>query len=389
MLNQKLKPILKFFEWLIFSALIFVVFIILSPLFHLRGLPSTFIVATGSMEPLIKIGSIALTQEIDPKSVKVGDIIAFTSPSDPKQTILHRVNSISSVDPLTFKTKGDNNKSIDNWDVRDSGIKGKFSFAIPYLGHAGAFIRKPLGFSIVIGIPAVLFILLQLLIIKKAIAEEVDRKVAKALGSHTLPVIIAFFISLLALSRVPLALAYFSDTATISGLSLSVANFSSDDDDDDDKHCPPANDKGNTNDKGNGHDNNCDGEKDTGNNKDKDKENDNDDEKEDEEVSNSHHPKLETHLDSERHYFSFSLTDVEDFYEISYRVNYDTENSSREFEGREDMDRELEYRKLDILLGSKSAGGGAVFDEGVKNIKISIRLTRPDGTFFDLEDNME
>ena len=95
--------------------------------------------------------------------------------------IIHRVNSISSANPLLFKTKGDNNNDIDAWDVQDVGVKGVYINAIPYLGSIAAFIKTPLGFVLVIGIPALLFIIFQLLNIKKAISEEVDRKVSQKL----------------------------------------------------------------------------------------------------------------------------------------------------------------------------------------------------------------
>ena len=179
---KKFRPIFKIIEWILFVFLLCLLFIVISPKLPIKNIPKSFVVVSGSMEPSIKTGSVAFTREVDSKTIKTGDIIAFTSPNNPNDTILHRVDSISSTDPLTFKTKGDHNNDIDAWDVTDVGIKGVYIAAIPYLGSIAAFIKKPLGFVLIIGIPALLFIIFQLLNIKKAITEEVDRKVSQKIA---------------------------------------------------------------------------------------------------------------------------------------------------------------------------------------------------------------
>ena len=189
------------------------------------------------MEPFIKTGSVVFVKTIDPKTIKKGDVIAFTSPSNPKDTILHRVDSIKSAEPLIFSTKGDANNSPDAWDVVDVGVKGVYTGAIPYLGYAGAFVKKPIGFAFVIGLPALLFIISQFLNIKKAINEEISRKVKEQIGHRektetkiNLPlknIMIGFiaFSALISFSTINIIGAVFVDTVKVDGISLSVKDF--------------------------------------------------------------------------------------------------------------------------------------------------------------------
>lgn len=230
-----IKPILKIVEWVLFVFLLCLLFVVISPKLPIKNVPKSFVVVTGSMEPTIKTGSVAFTKEIDPQTIKPGDIIAFTSPSNSQDTILHRVSSISSTDPLLFKTKGDNNNDIDAWDVQDVGVKGVYLFAIPYLGLIAAALKQPLGFSLIIGIPALIFIVSQIFNIKKAMEEEINRKVSQKIneskkdkpgtGLKSLVLFLLFSVTLIGLTRLTPAKALYSDTVTISGITLTTADF--------------------------------------------------------------------------------------------------------------------------------------------------------------------
>ena len=220
----------KVFGWLVFTSLILLFAVIISPALSIPGVPRTHVVITGSMEPAISVGSLVFTQEVDAKSLKVSDIIAFTSPDDPKGTIIHRIHSIKSTDPLRFETKGDNNNAPDNWDVVVVGVIGKHLFSIPYLGHPAAFIRTPLGFAIMIGLPALIFIISQIINIKKAIKEEIKKEVSKK-TTKSKSIFPTIFISLFLVSffaSAKIAQATYADTIIITGLSLSIADLPED-----------------------------------------------------------------------------------------------------------------------------------------------------------------
>ncbi len=237
---KKSETILKAIEWVAFIVLLCLLFVVISPKLPFKNIPKSFVVVSGSMEPTIKTGSVAFIKTVDPKNIKTGDIIAFTSPSNSQDTILHRVNSISSTDPLLFKTKGDNNKDIDAWDVQDVGVKGVYFFAIPYLGSLAALLRQPVGFAVIIGIPALIFIISQIFNIKKAIDDEVNRKVAQKLetagtkikikpkSKTNLKSLIFFFLftaAILGVNHITQAKALFSDTVVVSGITISTADF--------------------------------------------------------------------------------------------------------------------------------------------------------------------
>lgn len=237
---KKFKTFLKVIEWIAFIVLLCLLFVVISPKLPFKNLPKSFVVVSGSMEPTIKTGSVAFTKTVDLKNIKSGDIIAFTSPSDSKDTILHRVNSISSIDPLLFKTKGDHNNDIDAWDVPDVGVKGVYFFAIPYLGTLAATLRQPWGFAVIVGIPAFIFIIIQILNIKKAIDDEVNRKVAQKLEATgtrieiksksptNLKSLIFFFLfsaAILGINHISQAKALYSDSVVVSGITISIADF--------------------------------------------------------------------------------------------------------------------------------------------------------------------
>lgn len=173
-----LKKIAEFFEWIFFTIIIIIVLIIASPLLPTAKILrlQTYIVSSGSMEPTIKAGDLAFTVAASAKNLRENDIITFISPKDPKQTILHRINKIKN---NRFETKGDNNSVRDIWMVTPELIRGKYLFSLPFLGHAAAFFKTPLGFSIIVGVPALIFIFFCIKQINEGINEEVEKRVGE------------------------------------------------------------------------------------------------------------------------------------------------------------------------------------------------------------------
>jgi len=96
--------------------------------------------------------------------------------------------------------------------------------------------------------------------------------------------------------------------------------------------------------------------------------------------SNNHYS-----LSSGRHYYSFTVENISDFSTLSYSVIYDTDSAPKGFIGSVNLNNQSEYKNENILLGSESSGGGIAFDQNVNNIKITVILTRPDGTTLTLE----
>ncbi|MFH0772758.1 MAG: signal peptidase I [bacterium] len=231
--KKPLQVVSTLIEWAVFSLLVVTFLIVLSPLLPTKNYIYTYIVATGSMEKTIMAGSVAFVKPAKIDTLKKGDIITFTSPKDPKATILHRIFEIKEKNKVkTFFTKGDNNNAPDNWVINSMQIKGQYLFSIPYIGHIGAFVKTPKGFGMIVVIPALILALLQVKTIKQGIEEEVEKRtkqaLAKAQGSKTLRSVIILAIILNAFAfwgaREYVQAQYIS-TVTVSGVTFSVIDF--------------------------------------------------------------------------------------------------------------------------------------------------------------------
>ena len=114
-------------------------------------------VFTGSMEPTIPVGSVVVIKPVDPETLKIGDIICFKL-SEPS-SVTHRIFNITDEG---FTTKGDANEDPDQWTVKKENVIGKVVLTIPYIGYIGYFVRTPIGFTLLIIIPASLIIILEI-----------------------------------------------------------------------------------------------------------------------------------------------------------------------------------------------------------------------------------
>jgi len=91
------------------------------------------VIATGSMEPMIKPGDVILIKKIDGNTVKIGDVIQFKRGSI---LISHRVIDIIEDEEKgkSYKTKGDNNSGPDVQLVKPEEIKGEIKYVVPKIG---------------------------------------------------------------------------------------------------------------------------------------------------------------------------------------------------------------------------------------------------------------
>ena len=120
-----------------------------------------YIVQSGSMEPVIKTGSLVVVNEnARYDDVKVGDIVAFKTATGTRVT--HRVISITSEG---FETMGDNNNGLsDGVSTTRANFWGStYEFCIPGLGYAMAGLNNGNNRLIVIMV-VIALILLDLLL---------------------------------------------------------------------------------------------------------------------------------------------------------------------------------------------------------------------------------
>jgi signal peptidase len=94
-------------------------------------------VLSGSMEPTMKVGSVAFVKPIDASLVRKGDVVTFQNPDAKGMLITHRVVKVDQTDEgVIYRTKGDANQAQDPWRLKAVGTVGRLEFDVPYLGYA-------------------------------------------------------------------------------------------------------------------------------------------------------------------------------------------------------------------------------------------------------------
>ena len=159
----------KISYYLFVSALVVIGVLLVGTLFPIPGNFEVKIVQSGSMEPSIRIGSVVIVR---PSSAyKVGDIVTFGEDTKTKVPITHRIVGEEVVGgAFLYTTKGDANDDPDTRKVPEDEIIGKVLFSIPYAGFVIDMARKPVGFVLLVGIPAAAIIIDELVTIWKEIA---------------------------------------------------------------------------------------------------------------------------------------------------------------------------------------------------------------------------
>ncbi|MBA7473072.1 hypothetical protein ES707_08406 [subsurface metagenome] len=136
------------------------------------------VIMSGSMEPAVQVGSIVVTQKIDVDNVNAGDIIVFHR-SDSKT--LHRViEKIVENDSYYFRTKGDANEDPDPWLVQPEQVQGTLLLTVPYYGYLLYYAGTPIGFVLMVIVPAALLIGNE---VKKIIKLKKEEKNEENLGN--------------------------------------------------------------------------------------------------------------------------------------------------------------------------------------------------------------
>jgi signal peptidase len=125
-------------------------------------------VASGSMEPTLKVGDLIVVQGLNPDAINAaaapeGDIIVFYRPKgwqDPNDLIVHRaINKTFRDGKWFFLTKGDNNSGRDPWDVPGDYLVGRvMSFRVPMIGFITFLMRTPAAILVILPMLALIII---------------------------------------------------------------------------------------------------------------------------------------------------------------------------------------------------------------------------------------
>ena len=136
-----------------------------------------YVVSSGSMYPelamydIIVISGHALFED-----VKIGDIIVFDRPKDHDKVIVHRVVAVVDDDPLTLRTKGDNNQNSivgTDYPITEEEYIGTVVYVIPQVGYITKILQPPINYIIIVVIIGIMIIRQITKSKKKALLEKV------------------------------------------------------------------------------------------------------------------------------------------------------------------------------------------------------------------------
>lgn len=118
-----------------------------------------YVVRSGSMEPNIHTGSLAIVYErADFYEMEVGDIVAFKLVNG--ELVTHRIEDITKIDGIThFLTKGDANEVSDGYTTNIQNFYGETVRTIPGVGYFTDWASSLQGRIVIIGILAIFLVI--------------------------------------------------------------------------------------------------------------------------------------------------------------------------------------------------------------------------------------
>jgi signal peptidase len=108
------------------------------------------IVAGGSMEPTLGVGSIAVMERVDGSMVRANDVVKFREPES-NRVVTHRVVAVLPDGQLTMR--GDANAVDDPVPVPRGAVEARLLFVVPFVGQALRWLGSPGGYVTVVLIP--------------------------------------------------------------------------------------------------------------------------------------------------------------------------------------------------------------------------------------------
>ncbi len=136
------------------SVFPFVVFNLLISSTSLLPGAKSFVISTGSMEPVLPVGSIIYT--LRQPEYKVGEVIAFLKDSG---VVSHRIIGTTIVGgERYYLTKGDANNVVDEDLVQKNSVYGKIVTFVPIVGNIILLYKNPLGIIFGTVLPTLLFL---------------------------------------------------------------------------------------------------------------------------------------------------------------------------------------------------------------------------------------
>lgn len=158
-----IKFILGIIKWVILIGTTMLALYVVSSSFNIFGGYRPYLVQSGSMEPAIMTGDIIIVK--DQINYSINDVITFTNNSG--RVVTHRIVAVEQKQEKKYSTKGDANRAGDEDMISDEQVIGKVILVIPKLGYLVAYTKSSDGLLYLLIIPAIVFILDELLKVKK------------------------------------------------------------------------------------------------------------------------------------------------------------------------------------------------------------------------------
>ena len=137
-----------------------------------------FNIISPSMTPIYNVGDLIYVKQVDPATIREGDVITFIVNED-LVVGTHRVVRVDA-EKQHFYTKGDANEVEDGAPVHFKNVIGVPQFSIPKLGYVSDFIQNPPGMYITIAVCAILIVAVFLPDMIRKKPEVEDAEIAEA-----------------------------------------------------------------------------------------------------------------------------------------------------------------------------------------------------------------
>lgn len=136
------------------------------------GADESYVVASGSMEPVLSPGDVIFVYSVEPTGIDEGDVIVYGTGASTIPTT-HRVVEVVQTDEgdggVAFRTKGDANEEADLALVPGSQVQGRVPVvdlplvgtvlvALPFVGYVVQFGNTTSGFILLLVVPVLLFV---------------------------------------------------------------------------------------------------------------------------------------------------------------------------------------------------------------------------------------
>lgn len=103
-------------------------------------------IGSGSMYPNIKVGDAVVIEKLvgdELDKIQIGDVLVYKHES---KIIVHRVTKIKkALDENIYRTKGDNNKIEDNYNIYESNVIGIVKYKISYIGYPSVWLSRKIS----------------------------------------------------------------------------------------------------------------------------------------------------------------------------------------------------------------------------------------------------